>query len=431
MWTLSVVNSLKPSPMVPRRHQHDLLRRQGTRGGIPHGPEQHDARLRKRFRRRQVRLQARRPTARTHRQDAGAHRARARIPVRTSTRTRSTTSTKVQLSRADAEGRAPRRRSRGPRPRSSRSSRPKATSSQSFLEGLTESFLAEPVTMPPGAQPATKSRFEMLLVAQGARDAPPGAADGAAADDRPGAAPDAPDAGTHGAGHAAPATGAARMLAARFRFNPKALAFLRALKRNNDREWFQARKEQYELLLRAPMIEIDRAARGRLSGRSRRTSSPVRKPRSIASIATRASRRTRRRSRRTSRRCFRAAASRSIRAPDCTSRSRPTGSGSAAACTRRTRPQLHAVREHIAANLAAAFAPSSSRRRSGARRDRSRRAAAARAARFPNGSPGGRVPEVPPVPRRPRVPGGVRYQPALLRRRPQRLPPGRAAHRGS
>ena len=33
----------------------------------------------------------------------------------------------------------------------------------SFLEGLPESFLAEQVSMPPGAQPATKSRFEMLL----------------------------------------------------------------------------------------------------------------------------------------------------------------------------------------------------------------------------------------------------------------------------
>lgn len=33
----------------------------------------------------------------------------------------------------------------------------------SFLEGLSESFLAERVTMPPGVQPATKSRFEMLL----------------------------------------------------------------------------------------------------------------------------------------------------------------------------------------------------------------------------------------------------------------------------
>ena len=33
----------------------------------------------------------------------------------------------------------------------------------SFLEGLDESFLAERVAMPPGATPATKSRFEMLL----------------------------------------------------------------------------------------------------------------------------------------------------------------------------------------------------------------------------------------------------------------------------
>ena len=33
----------------------------------------------------------------------------------------------------------------------------------SFLEGASEEFLAEPFTMPPGATPATKSRFEMLL----------------------------------------------------------------------------------------------------------------------------------------------------------------------------------------------------------------------------------------------------------------------------
>ncbi len=32
-----------------------------------------------------------------------------------------------------------------------------------FLESLPESLLAEHVTMPPGATPATKSRFEMLL----------------------------------------------------------------------------------------------------------------------------------------------------------------------------------------------------------------------------------------------------------------------------
>ena len=40
------------------------------------------------------------------------------------------------------------------------------------------------------------------------------------------------------------------------RFSPKALAFLRALKRNNNRDWFKARKDQYELLVRGPMIEI-------------------------------------------------------------------------------------------------------------------------------------------------------------------------------
>jgi uncharacterized damage-inducible protein DinB len=36
----------------------------------------------------------------------------------------------------------------------------------SYLEGLNESFLAEQVTMPPGALPATKTRFEMLLGAK-------------------------------------------------------------------------------------------------------------------------------------------------------------------------------------------------------------------------------------------------------------------------
>ncbi len=32
-----------------------------------------------------------------------------------------------------------------------------------FLDGVSEDFLAEPFTMPPGATPASKSRFEMLL----------------------------------------------------------------------------------------------------------------------------------------------------------------------------------------------------------------------------------------------------------------------------
>ncbi len=36
----------------------------------------------------------------------------------------------------------------------------------SFLETLPDSFLAETVTMPPGAEQATKSRFEMLMSAK-------------------------------------------------------------------------------------------------------------------------------------------------------------------------------------------------------------------------------------------------------------------------
>jgi uncharacterized protein (TIGR02453 family) len=39
-------------------------------------------------------------------------------------------------------------------------------------------------------------------------------------------------------------------------FTPKTIAFLKALKRNNDREWFHARKDQYEEHVRQPMIEV-------------------------------------------------------------------------------------------------------------------------------------------------------------------------------
>ena len=39
-------------------------------------------------------------------------------------------------------------------------------------------------------------------------------------------------------------------------FTPKTLSFLRSLKRNNKREWFHERKDQYELHCRGPMIAI-------------------------------------------------------------------------------------------------------------------------------------------------------------------------------
>src|SRR5215469_13569 len=39
-------------------------------------------------------------------------------------------------------------------------------------------------------------------------------------------------------------------------FSPQALTFLRSLKRNNRREWFQPRKDQYETLIKLPMLEL-------------------------------------------------------------------------------------------------------------------------------------------------------------------------------
>ncbi len=39
-------------------------------------------------------------------------------------------------------------------------------------------------------------------------------------------------------------------------FSPDALSFLRALKRNNRRDWFQPRKEKYEALIKLPMLEL-------------------------------------------------------------------------------------------------------------------------------------------------------------------------------
>jgi len=41
-------------------------------------------------------------------------------------------------------------------------------------------------------------------------------------------------------------------------FRPAALTFLRSLARNNDREWFQPRKEQFEAELRQPMLALVR-----------------------------------------------------------------------------------------------------------------------------------------------------------------------------
>ncbi len=39
-------------------------------------------------------------------------------------------------------------------------------------------------------------------------------------------------------------------------FTPRTLTFLRALKRNNDRDWFKARKDEYEEHVRGPMVAL-------------------------------------------------------------------------------------------------------------------------------------------------------------------------------
>ena len=39
-------------------------------------------------------------------------------------------------------------------------------------------------------------------------------------------------------------------------FSPKTLSFLRALRRNNDRDWFRLRKPQYEEHVRGPMVDL-------------------------------------------------------------------------------------------------------------------------------------------------------------------------------
>ena len=69
----------------------------------------------------------------------------------------------------------------------------------SFLEGLSDEFLAEPVAMPPRRGACDQDAFRDAPVAKGARDAPPRSTHAASAHDRSGAASHPTDAGAHGA----------------------------------------------------------------------------------------------------------------------------------------------------------------------------------------------------------------------------------------
>src|SRR5580698_7994703 len=47
-------------------------------------------------------------------------------------------------------------------------------------------------------------------------------------------------------------------------FPPEALKFLRALEKNNDRDWFQPRKEVFETKVKAPMVDLVEAINAQL-----------------------------------------------------------------------------------------------------------------------------------------------------------------------
>ena len=180
-----------------------------------------------------------------------------------------------------------------------------------------------------------------------------GAADDGAADDRPGAAPDPPDAGAHGARSQARQS-RRRTDDAAPRFRPKTLRFLRALKRNNRREWFNAHRDDYEAYVRQPMTAIiERLAVDFRAFAPELVASPKMSMYRIY-------RDTRFSENKTPYKTHVAAVLSDARPAEargrrrCTFTSRPTRSGSAAACTRRRPPQLLAVREHIAGQRQAA-----------------------------------------------------------------------------
>ena len=49
-------------------------------------------------------------------------------------------------------------------------------------------------------------------------------------------------------------------------FDRESLEFLRSLELNNNREWFQPRKEEYERKLRQPMLQLCAELNGRELG---------------------------------------------------------------------------------------------------------------------------------------------------------------------
>ena len=302
------------------------------------------------------------------------------------------------------------------KPRSSRFLKTEGEKFATFLEGLPESFLAEQVAMLPGARPATKSRFEMLL---GSKE--------------------------HEMHHRAQLMLVERMLgqvphltrqmqermaadrrrqAARRRRQPMAspvrqrtLRFLRALKRNNRREWFNAHRDDYEGL-RPPADDRDRR-------RGWRTTFAPFAPELVASPKT------------SMYRIYRDTRFSENKAPYKThvaavfpTRGLPKHEGAGAVLSRFARRSLDR-RRHVFATDRRSCTPSAStsppsssgcarswsRRPSAGNSARSRGTAATRAARLCQGSPGGRLSEATAIPCRPRVSADARDQSRASTRR--------------
>ena len=117
-------------------------------------------------------------------------------------------------------------------------------------------------------------------------------------------------------------------------FTPKTLTFLRALDRNNDREWFKARKGRLRQADREPMCGSSSSSPAR--ARSRRDRRLAQRRSRFRQYGTRGSARTRRRSRQTSRCSTRPRGLRRACRPGSTSNSMRRKRGSAAVCIIRT-----------------------------------------------------------------------------------------------
>ena len=197
-------------------------------------------------------------------------------------------------------------------------------------------------------------------------------------------------------------------------FTPRTLAFLRALERNNRREWFHERKDRYESDVRAPMVAlVERLAADFADFAPDLVASPR------ASIY-RPYRDTRFSANKAPLKTNVAAIFPHRLLPKHEGRGFLRGGGAASRLVRRR--DVHAVERRSSTRCASTSPPNtdacralSARRLQAHVRRARRRAAAAGAAGVPARPPGGRLPEVQAVSRRLRTPGRVRHEPGFYR----------------